>query len=366
MLHVPGPRALLFPLLGHPRTAAAEGLSVSTVLGQLLPVPGGRSGSKGGSGAAKQRLLPGYTYLGSATGIDTNGYSVEEGSQATSRPWRGRAARKRAFGVNAVVSHVAWREKERPTKQQSSPAANAVRGLRGRSDDLLCGTAVRCQHGQPLLVQGVSAMRRRLMSSEHRQHSWLFRSLALRASRVGRAAQETHPECPYSNVTGLLVDVVKACAQHSSRGGGAEGCVSHQTVSASRPANEAQLAGQSQREAVPPDFEGALPSFLPQMSELVALEGEEQKDGGGQPTSGSWEKSLLPRVENPPFWSPSGCPPWRPRPCRCSRRVLGRSGARTGRHCRLRGTFDDTVQRLQASKRALGAEVAARGSAARK
>jgi hypothetical protein len=363
---------LLFPLLSHPRTAAAEGLSVSTALGQLLPVPGGRSASRGGGGAAeKQWLLPGYTYLGSTTGIDTNGYSVEEGSQATSRPWeRQGQLRKRAFGVNAVVSHVAWREKERLAKQQYSSAANAARGSRGRSDDLLCvGQLCAASTDSHFLVQACVSAIVQAPNEQRAQAAFLAlqKRLALFEPRgLSVLLRRLIQECPYSNVTGLLVDVVKACAQHSSRGGGAEGWhfptklsmrVDRQMRRSSPASRSAKLFRQISK--------APLPSFLPQMNELVALEkGEEQKDGGGQPTKQRelGEEAFFLAWRDPPFWSPF----WVSTLASSSLQMLASESSAEVEHeldaiAASVALLMHTVQRLQASKRALGAEMAARG-----
>lgn len=364
---------LLFALMSHPRIATSEGLRVFTALGHLLPVPGTpiRPGGSECGAADQGLLLPGYTYLTSASGIDTNGYNVDEVAQVAPSPWEKQGQlRKRAFGVNAVVSQVAWRKKE-------GSSALAAFGAGARSRDLLCvGQLCAASTDSHYIVQASISAIVQAPDEQRAQAAFvaLQKRLALFEPRgLCVLLRKLIQECPYGNVTGLLVDVVKSCAQHSSRGGAARNWhletklssrVGHRMRAALEKLNlPVSLSANQFREIQ----KASLPAFLSQANEVASSEKEQKDDGEERAKRGELgeESFFLAWKGQAPFWSPF----WVSTLASSSLHMLvSLSSAQVERELDAIAAsvalLLHAVQCIQASQRAIGEEVAARGAVA--
>ena len=184
---------LLYPLLQHPCTSTCEALLLSIHLGSITPSP------SPGSPPSRESLF-GYTFTSSAALIDTSGYqNLEQEKQRV-------MGHKREFGVNAVVSHVAARLKGPPSYSQDMFRLG-----------LLCAASTDAFFIVQALISGIvhspietrtqdafAALQKRLSLFDDKGLYLLLRKLV--------------QDCPFPNVSGLLIDVVKSCSQSTSRG----------------------------------------------------------------------------------------------------------------------------------------------------
>lgn len=193
---------LLYPLLRHPHIAVCEALKLSVSLGQLLPCHGE------GEGTAA-RYLMGYTYACSSALVDTNGYKQTEAEQRVHGVRS--MGRKREFGVNAVVSHLAACQKG-PGEYAREIYCLGRLGAMSTDSFFVVQSLVTSivQSPEEMRTQeAFAALQKRLLLFEDKGLYLLLRQLV--------------QECPYPNVSGLLIDLIKSCSQATSR------CVMWQT-----------------------------------------------------------------------------------------------------------------------------------------
>ena len=143
----------------------------------------------------------GYTYVYSAALVDTCGFEETALTVGERRGMEG----KREFGVNAVVSHLAACQKSSREYVRDIYCLGRLSALSTDSFFLVQSlfTSIVRSPEEIRTQEAFAALQRRLFLFEEKGLYLLLRQLV--------------QQCPYPNVSGLLIDVIKVCSQAASR-----------------------------------------------------------------------------------------------------------------------------------------------------